>query len=63
MKYTGLFRAAKIIQCSLLDQKEKEKEKVFSEITVPMKLDHPNLNKLYEVFQWRDKLILIMDLC
>ena len=63
MKYTGLLRAAKIIQCSLLDQKEKEKEKVLSEIIIPMKLDHPNLNKLYEVFQWRDKLVLVMELC
>lgn len=28
-----------------------------------MKLDHPNLNKLYEVFEWKNQFVLILELC
>jgi serine/threonine protein kinase len=28
-----------------------------------MKIDHPNINKLYEVFEWRNNYVLIMELC
>ena len=28
-----------------------------------MKLDHPNLNKLFEVFEWKNQYVLIMELC
>lgn len=28
-----------------------------------MKLDHPNIKKIYEVFLWKDKLAMVMELC
>ena len=28
-----------------------------------MKTDHPNLNKLFEVFEWNNQYTLIMQLC
>lgn len=34
-----------------------------NEIVIPMKLDHPNLNKLYEVFEWKNQFVLILELC
>ena len=60
MKYGGLYRAAKIIKC---DRVLKKKNKFVSEITIPMKTDHPNLNKLYEVFEWKRRYVLVMELC
>lgn len=27
------------------------------------KTDHPNINKLYEVYEFKNKYVLIMDLC
>lgn len=50
MKYGGLYRAAKIIKGAAFNKKLENKEKFVNEILIPMKLDHPNLNKLYEVF-------------
>lgn len=47
MKYTGFIRAAKTIQYSAISKMTNKKEKVINEITIPMKLDHPNINKLY----------------
>lgn len=62
MKYGGLFRAAKIIRIDNLSR-AKGKKKLISEITIPMKIDHPNLNKLFEVFEWRNHYALLMELC
>ncbi len=28
-----------------------------------MKTDHPNLNKLFEVFEWKNQYVMIMELC
>ena len=28
-----------------------------------MKLDHPNINKLFEVFQWKQQFVLVNELC
>lgn len=28
-----------------------------------MKTDHPNINKLFEVFEWKNEFVLIMELC
>lgn len=60
MKYTGFIRAAKIIQISAIERTNEEKEKAIAEITIPMKLDHPNVNRLHEVYEWKKKYILIM---
>ena len=48
MKYGGSFRAAKVIKSALITKDKSGK--LFAQILVPMKLDHPNLVKLYEVF-------------
>lgn len=50
MKYGGLYRATKIIKSSVINQEKANFGKLFAEISVPMKLDHPNIVKLYEVF-------------
>jgi calcium-dependent protein kinase len=28
-----------------------------------MKLDHPNLIKMFEVFEWKQQYVLVMELC
>lgn len=63
MKKTGILRAAKIIQISAIDSKENDREKFVNEIAIPTKLDHPNIIKLYEVYEWKSKFILITDIC
>ncbi len=60
MKHTGLVRAAKIVKTTiLLDTKEK----FFAEISIPIKMDHPNIVKIFEVYEWKSKLCIIMELC
>lgn len=63
MKYGGLLRAAKVIKSSLLSQDKSTCEKLFAEILVPIRLDHPNLVKLYEVFEFKAQYALLMELC
>lgn len=63
MKYGGIARAAKVIKSALILTNTANAGKLFSEISVPMMLDHPNIAKLYQVFQWRGQFILIMELC
>ena len=50
MKYGGMLRAAKIIKSKMIAAEKGNKGKLFAEISLPMKLDHPNLVKLFEVF-------------
>ena len=63
MKYGGMLRAAKIVKRDAVSRVKSGRNKLISEITVPMKTDHPNLNKLFEVFEWRNQYVLIMELC
>ena len=63
MKYGGLYRAAKIVKRDALVKAKKKRDKFVAEITIPMKTDHPNLNKLFEVFEWKNSYVLIMELC
>ena len=63
MKYGGLYRAAKVIKGAAFTKKLQQKEKFLNEILIPMKLDHPNINKLFEVFQWKNQFVLILQLC
>ena len=63
MKYGGIFRASKVVKRDALAKTKSKREKFISEITIPMKTDHPNLNKLYEVFEWKNQYVLIMELC
>lgn len=63
MKYGGILRAAKVIKSTLVVRDKSGFDKLFAEILVPMKLDHPNLVKLYEVFDFKGKFVLVMELC
>lgn len=63
MKYGGLLRAVKIIKSADIIKEKDKKDKLFAEISIPMKLDHPNIAKLYEVFEWKNSFALILELC
>ena len=34
-----------------------------AEIAIPMELDHPNIAKVYQVFQWKTSIGIVMQLC
>lgn len=60
-KKTGAIRAVKIIKKESLDAKEKQR--FFTEIEVMRQLDHPNIVRLYEVFQDDKRFYLVTELC
>lgn len=41
----------------------KEHERLFNEVRILQSLDHPNIAKLYEVYDHEDHYVLIMELC
>lgn len=63
MKYGGLTRAAKVVKSSLIQADKNNSHKLVAEILCPIKLDHPNLIKLYEVFDYKGQYVLVMELC
>ena len=50
MKTGGILRAAKIINGGTFTEQVYNRERYMNEILIPMKLDHPNIIKLFEVF-------------
>jgi calcium-dependent protein kinase len=60
-KKTGAIRAVKIIRKDSLDSKEKIR--FFQEIDIMRQLDHPNIVRLYEVFQDEKRFYLVTELC
>lgn len=48
---------------SSVNKKKSNRDKLISEILIMMKTDHPNINKLYEAYEWQKQYVLIMDLC
>ncbi|CDW86359.1 UNKNOWN [Stylonychia lemnae] len=58
---TGAIRAVKIIRKDSLDAKEKAR--FFQEIEILRQLDHPNIVRLYEVFQDDKRYYLVTELC
>ena len=60
MKYGGMLRAAKVVKSALVTAEKANLGKLLAEISLPMKLDHPNLVKLYEVFDFRGQYVLIL---
>lgn len=58
---TGAIRAVKIIRKESLDAKEKVR--FFEEIEILRQLDHPNIVRLYEVFQDEKRYYLVTELC
>jgi calcium-dependent protein kinase len=63
MKYGGQLRAVKIIKESASLREEANRKKLLAEISIPSELDHPNIAKLYEVFEQKGTLALVMELC
>ncbi len=63
MKYGGLLRAAKIIKFASLVKEKLNEEKFFAQIALPIEMDHPNIIKLYEVFEWKKQFVIVMELC
>ena len=47
MKYGNFCRSAKVIKSSIITRENNNKSKFFSEISIPMKLDHPNIIKIF----------------
>ena len=60
-KQTGAIRAVKIIKKDTLDAKEKIR--FFMEIDIMRQLDHPNIVRLFEVFQDEKRFYLVTELC
>jgi calcium-dependent protein kinase len=63
MKYGTLFRAVKIIKETASLKEEVNRKKILAEISIPTELDHPNIAKLYEVYEYKNTLALVMELC
>ena len=57
-KYTGLMRAAKKIKKSSLAKQQHEK--LFAEMAIMQSLDHVNIVKLYEVYDYKSHYVLIL---
>lgn len=58
---TNQTRAVKIIKKDSLDSKEKDR--FFGEIEILRTLDHPNIIRLYEIYQDEKRYYLITELC
>ena len=58
---TNVVRAVKIIKKESLDAKEKVR--FFQEIEILRQLDHPNIVRLYEIFQDEKRYYLVTELC
>jgi serine/threonine protein kinase len=61
MKNGNIFRAAKKIDKSRL--KVDEHQNLLAEMAIMMHMDHPNITKLYEVYDEKTKYVLILELC
>jgi serine/threonine protein kinase len=57
-KYTGVFRAAKKIKKT--NMAKIEHEKLFAEMAIMMSLDHPNIARLFEVYDYKCHYVLIL---
>jgi calcium-dependent protein kinase len=57
-KYTLGTRVAKCIKKNLM--KPEDISKLFTELYIMKMLDHPNIIKLYEVYDYNDEFVLIL---
>lgn len=60
-KFTGVLRAAKRIKKTALAKGEHEK--LFAEMAIMITLDHPNIARLFEVYDYKTSYVLILELC
>ena len=56
-----IFRAAKRINKENL--KADEHENLLNEMAIMMSLDHPNILKLFEVYDQKNYYVMVMELC
>lgn len=61
-KFTNAVRAWKILNKSYLDDKH-EKLRFFYEMEIMKMLDHPNILRIYEIYQDHKRYFLITELC
>lgn len=61
MKNGGIFRAAKKINKEKL--KKDEHENLLAEMAIMMSLDHPNITKLFEVYDQKSCYVMVLQLC
>jgi calcium-dependent protein kinase len=61
MKGTNLIRAMKSIKKSSLIKEDQQK--IFAEMSILKQLDHPNILKLLETYDWKNYYYLITELC
>ena len=60
-RFTGVTRAAKKIKKAALGKEEIAK--LFEEMAIMITLDHPNIARLYEVYDYKSNYVLILELC
>ena len=60
-KSTGEFRAVKIID--KLNMGEQERVRLKYEIDILKNLNHPNIVRLYEVYENKSSIFLVTELC
>jgi len=60
-KKTGIQRAAKLI--SRKHVKEEEEKLLFEEVSILMKLDHPNIIRIFHVYQEPRNFVIVTELC
>ena len=58
---SGVKRAVKILKKNFL--KEEEQKRFFHEIEILKKMDHPNIVRLFEVYQDHKRYFIITELC
>ena len=61
-KISKVFRAMKIINKNAMSLGNEEEDALINEINIVKSLDHPNIMKVYEFFQKKDKLYIISEL-
>ena len=61
-KISKVFRAMKIINKNAMSLGNEEEDALINEINIVKSLDHPNIMKVYEFFQKKDRLYIISEL-
>lgn len=61
MKNGKIARAAKKIDKSQLN--DEEHDNLLGEMSIMMSLDHPNIVKLFEVYDQKNYYVMVMELC
>jgi len=60
-RQTGFIRAVKIIEKQY--QSPEEQQKLINEVQILKQLDHPNIIKIYEFYQDKNRFYIVTELC